>query len=479
MAHNPDHDLRYWLDPVSFAIGQLNFHPDPKQAELLRLNPRRCLLNCSRQWGKSTITAIKAVHNAVFNEGSLTLVVSPSARQSSEFLKKAKEFVHLLGIKPVGDPGNSISLKFPNRSRIVGLPGKDNFIRGFSNVSLMLIDEAARVPDDLYLAVRPMLAVSSGDLWIMSTPKGKSGFFYETWISKDPSWTRISIPATECPRISPDHLDAERKAMPEFFFRQEYMCEFHDDDAQFISSQAIQQAIVSGIEPLRFYPGQYPFVVAPPPAPPPPGVEPDRFLDRRFFIGVDLGMTNDYTAIAIVDRTTWLTGPRSPIDWERKTERRYEVRHLERLQLGCNYVTAAEKCREIVRHPDIDSNCRLVLDATGVGQAFRDLLRERGILGYVKNVTITAGHAESSSGPDVNVPRHLLLNALNIHFEQGRIRICDRLALAPVLASELASLKVRVGPAGRQAIDTWSPAKHDDLVFALALACYQATKEKF
>ena len=109
--------------------------------------------------------------------GSLTLVVSPSARQSGEFVRKAEEFVRRLGIRPQGDGDNEMSLALPNGSRIVGLPGTEATVRGFSAVALLLVDEASRVSDELYLAVRPMLAVGDGTLWLMSTPCGKRGFF--------------------------------------------------------------------------------------------------------------------------------------------------------------------------------------------------------------------------------------------------------------------------------------------------------------
>ena len=87
--------------------------------------------------------------------------------------------VRKLGIRPRGDGDNEISLLFPNGSRIVGLPGTEGTVRGFSAVSLMLIDEASRVDDAMYKALRPMLAVGGGDLWLMSTPCGKRGFFYD------------------------------------------------------------------------------------------------------------------------------------------------------------------------------------------------------------------------------------------------------------------------------------------------------------
>src|ERR1035437_2272724 len=160
---------------------KLGFQPDAAQERVLTTQSRRVVRNCTRQWGKSTVTAAKAVYQASTAAESLTLVVSPSARQTGEFLRKAGEFVRRLKLAPKGDGDNEMSLVLPNRSRIVGVPGNESTVRGFSAVSLLLVDAAARVDDDMYLAIRPMLVVSNGTLWLMSTPFGKRGFFYETW----------------------------------------------------------------------------------------------------------------------------------------------------------------------------------------------------------------------------------------------------------------------------------------------------------
>src|ERR1700730_6609953 len=177
-------DLLYGVDAVRFARERLAFDPDVRQTEVLGRRLPRALLNCTRQWGKSTITAAKAVHYADFEPESLTVVLTPSARQSAEFLRKASGFARKLDIRPRGDGDNEISLLFPNGARIVGLPGSESTVRGFSAVSLMIIDEAARVSDDLYKTLRPMTAVSGGALLLMSTPFGKRGFFYEAWVSR-------------------------------------------------------------------------------------------------------------------------------------------------------------------------------------------------------------------------------------------------------------------------------------------------------
>ena len=133
------------LHALAFARERLGLKPDGPQAEVLLWEGKRGILNCSRQWGKSTIAAAKAVHRAYTRAGSLVLVASPTERQSAEFLRKASEMAALLGIVPKGDGDNAISLQLPNRSRIVGLPGSEATVRGFSAVSLLLIDEASRV----------------------------------------------------------------------------------------------------------------------------------------------------------------------------------------------------------------------------------------------------------------------------------------------------------------------------------------------
>ena len=137
-------------DAVVFAREMLGFLPDAQQEMVLR-GGRRGIVNCTRQWGKSTVTAAKAVHRAHSVGGSLTLVVTPCGRQSGEFLRKARDFVRRLGVRVRGDGHNELSIAFPNGSRIVGLPENETTIRGFSDVSLLLVDEASRVPDERFI----------------------------------------------------------------------------------------------------------------------------------------------------------------------------------------------------------------------------------------------------------------------------------------------------------------------------------------
>jgi hypothetical protein len=236
-------------DAVEFARMRLGFEPDEMQARVLRSEAKRGILNCGRQWGKSTTAAAKAVFGAFTKPGCLVLVASPTARQSGEFVRKAAEMMRRLKIAPRGDGHNECSLLFPNRSRIVGLPGIEETLRGFSAVSLLLIDEASLVTDDLYEALNPMLAVGEGNLWMMSTPRGKSGFFYSTWEHGGKDWERVSVPATECPRISKEFLERERSRMGEVLFRREYMCEFSDRGAGVFDRDLIERALTETVRP--------------------------------------------------------------------------------------------------------------------------------------------------------------------------------------------------------------------------------------
>lgn len=238
-------DLVIALDPVEFARGRLGFDPDPWQAKFLRSRADKMILRCSRQSGKSTTTAILALHSALYQPGSLALLFSASLRQSRELFRKVKDFLQTYsetGENParmVED--NKLEMRLDNGSRIVSLPAKEQTIRGFSSVDLLIEDEASRVEDEVYYAIRPMLAVSGGRLILLSTPWGKRGHFFREW--EGPDFEKYHIPATECPRISPEFLAQEKRQLGDYWYKQEYDCEFLDLVGSVFTHEEIQQAI--------------------------------------------------------------------------------------------------------------------------------------------------------------------------------------------------------------------------------------------
>ncbi len=237
-------------DLVDFVRGRLGLDLDEQQEGLLRNGGSRVLLNCTRQWGKTTVTAAKVVHRAWTEGGVTVIVVSPSARQSGEFLRKVKGFVRKLGAVVKGDGDNRLSVKLANGSRIVGLPGVEATVRGFSAVSLVVVDEAARVKDEMFQAVRPMLAVSGGELWLLSTPAGQSGYFWEAWSFGEENWLRMQVRADECGRISREFLEKERLGMTEKQFGQEYLCEFNEVDGGVFDPAAVRDMWDESVEEL-------------------------------------------------------------------------------------------------------------------------------------------------------------------------------------------------------------------------------------
>lgn len=242
------------VDPVQIAL-KAGKTPDDWQAELLRSTANSILLNITRQGGKSTMTSILAVWELLFTANALVLLFSPTLRQSKELFLKIKAIYSLI----TGEGGywkeraTSVELNLSNGGRIVALPGdREANIRGYSEATLVLIDEASRVLDALFYAITPMLAVSGGRLVAMTTPWGRRGFFFKEWETGGPDYKRFEVPATMCPRISPEFLEKEKRSMPPMIFNQEYMCQFAELSDSVFGYEDIQSLFNSDIKPLEF-----------------------------------------------------------------------------------------------------------------------------------------------------------------------------------------------------------------------------------
>ena len=237
------------LDPALLAesIGMV---ADEWQRDVLREREQHLLLNCSRQSGKSTVTALRAVDELLRRADALVLVASPTLRQSQELARKVREILSALGaLAPPVAQESALSLELITGARLVCLPGSETSARSWSAVTLFIVDEAARCTDELYHALRPVLATSGGRIVLLSTPHGRRGFFWREW-TEGIGWKRVRITADMCPRISRDWLEEERASLPAYVFAAEYLCEFTDSGETVFGSEYIYAAVREDVRPL-------------------------------------------------------------------------------------------------------------------------------------------------------------------------------------------------------------------------------------
>jgi phage FluMu gp28-like protein len=223
----------------------LPFTLDSTQALIVASKAKRIIVNCCRQWGKTSTIAAKVASEAC-TEGGLILIIAPVERQANELFRKAKSAVkaYLKGTvsRITFIENNKTSLELSNGARIVALPAKGENIRGFTNPRLVVIDEAAFVKDEDYRSVRPMLS-HGARLIVMSTPFGMRGWFYETWHLKKSTWEKYSVAAADCSHIETGFLDEERVALGPWWYSQEYECQFLDSIGSFFDMDAVREAL--------------------------------------------------------------------------------------------------------------------------------------------------------------------------------------------------------------------------------------------
>ncbi|HEY3739199.1 MAG TPA: terminase family protein [Bryobacteraceae bacterium] len=231
---------RYSFDPVGFARELLGWTPDPKQAEALGTCARRVILNCSRQWGKSTVAAIKMAHVAVTRPGRTILIVCENLAQAGELFQILDGCFGRLGIATKGVVGKKFGRTLmTNGSRIFAIAGREAGVRGYT-ADFVFLDEAARIPDEVIDAFAPVVAVRKGDWWMASTPCGKRGRFFEVWEYADPGTVvKIRAAASENPRIDPEFVEQARRERGEQYVKQEYECEFVENGTYLLSREQI------------------------------------------------------------------------------------------------------------------------------------------------------------------------------------------------------------------------------------------------
>ena len=231
-------------DSVLFAREALGFNPLPWQEQALQSEKRRLALRCHRQSGKSTVCAALALHKAIFFASSLVLILSPTDRQSAELFRKVTLFRESLPFPLRLTEDNARSCRLDNGSRIIALPGQNpSNVRGYSSPALVVIDEAAFCSDELFSAVMPMLTMSRGTLALISTPRGKDGFFFNTWENGGEEWEKILFTAPENPFITAQDLTEFERQHSERDYRQEFLCEFIESSGGRVFSDSLLKGV--------------------------------------------------------------------------------------------------------------------------------------------------------------------------------------------------------------------------------------------
>jgi hypothetical protein len=194
-----------------------------------------------------------------------------------------------------------------------------------------------------------------------------------------------------------------------------------------------------------------------------------------YFVGVDLGQSQDFTAIAVLERTE-LKGDWDPAAFAHRKLVKLRLRYLERPSLGTPYTEVVQRVVQVTRSADLAKRCHLIVDGTGVGRPVVDLLRATGPGCTLMPVTITGGGQEHWSKGFHQVPKRDLIVGLQLLFQRAELQIAAGLALGATLERELADMRVKISSPGREQFGAWREGQHDDLVLAVALACWGARK---
>jgi len=285
-------------DPVAFGKRFLNFSALPYQEKVLTDKSKRIAVRMSRQAGKTTTIAVRAIWYAATHPKTLSLIVAPSLRQSMIMMDRVQSFLY--GMKTqerraiVGKMQRTV-IWFRNGSQMVALPCSPNLLRGYT-AHQVLADEAGFFRDDeiiFYNVLYPMLATTNGTLIASSTPWATKSVFYQ--MCKDEKladiWSRHHVTwkdVVAAGLMTQEFIDEMRRVSPPERFIREFDAEFSEDVDAYLPRDLIVSCIWTDVwhdlTPREIY---YPFEATP---------------RGRFYIGIDLGEIHDHSVVSVVER---------------------------------------------------------------------------------------------------------------------------------------------------------------------------------
>lgn len=224
----------------------MKFKWDKWQKEVLEYSGN-ITIRAGRQVGKSEVVSEKAVRFALKYPGTTTLIIAAAQRQSGLLFEKVVVKLQQGTVDLFAEKPTMTKAVLKNGSRIYCLPaGRTGYsIRGYT-IDLLIADEAAYIPETVWNAVVPMLAVSReaesmGWVLLLSTPFGKGGYFHRSFT--DPDFKSFHVSSEKCGRIGSEFLRKEKQRMTKIEYRQEYLGEFTDEFNQLFPTDLIKKCM--------------------------------------------------------------------------------------------------------------------------------------------------------------------------------------------------------------------------------------------
>ncbi len=418
-------------DPALFAETFFNFKPTLYQANLLRDENKRIVVVWSRQSGKTTTIALRAIWYALTRKKTLTLIIAPSLRQSMIMSDRITDFLTSLPPKYskifVKKLQRTI-IQLNNNSRIIALPNNPQLLRGYT-ANQVICDEAAFFRDDnlvFFNVLYPMLATTDGILIASSTPWSKDSVFYR--MCQNPQFSKHQITCEDVKNsglIKQSFIDEMRSQLPFERFQREFMSEFVEDVDAWLTQSLIINCIDSKLE-------LYDFQATP---------------KGDFYIGVDFGKEQDFSVVFVVEKLGAIT----------------RVVHFHRFPLKTPYGSVIGYVKSLQdRWKTIYS---VYADVTGVGNYIVEDMVRGGIQG-VKGITFTIQSKEEMA----TILREKMRNQeIKIPYVPTK-RINDI-----ELTSELNIEKCELLKTGHLRF-SHPEGSHDDVFWSLALAVYASVQ---
>jgi hypothetical protein len=190
--------------------------------------------------------------------------------------------------------------------------------------------------------------------------------------------------------------------------------------------------------------------------------KPAKGMQPFYFVGLELGQTEDFTALCVDEVIVHGGTPH------------HSIRHLERFKLGTLYPAIVRRVAELFTREALKGGF-LIVDGTGVGRAVVDLLRGAPIDCKLFPCTITAGQGESVDEQGyIHIAKKELVGTAQMLLQTGRLAWSAKMPLADVLAKELSTFRVKITAAANETFEAWREHDHDDLVLAILLAAWVA-----